>query len=144
MIEVVRMKVLVATQETQGKRKNDFNHTDSDELVRFVFECDGESVDGRCGCRRSMSGVNSLKATTTVQVKNKELNPEEYKTKIRESLQKGGWNPTEKMVVGEAKELLRIANYFPEGTVLEKRGNTFAARNPIEKSLDRNKFCKNK
>jgi len=39
---------------------------------------------------------------------------------------------------------LRIANYFPEGTVLEKRGDTFAARNPIGKSLDGNKFCKNK
>jgi hypothetical protein len=144
MIEVVKMKVLVATQETQGKRENDFNHADTDELVRFVFECDGESVDGRCGCRRSMSGVNSLKATTTVQVKSKKMSPEEYKTRIRKSLQKGGWNPTEKMVAGEAKELLRIANYFPERTVLEKRGDTFAARKPTEESLDRNKFRKSK
>lgn len=128
------MKVLVTTQETQGRRKNDFNHTDSGELVRFGFECDGESVDGGCGCRRSMCGINSQKGTTTVKVKNKELNLEEYKTKIRESLQKGGWNTTEEMVADEVKALLRIANFFSEGTVLEKRGDAFAARNPIKKS----------
>jgi len=127
-IEVMKMKVLVATKETQGKRKNDFSYTDSGEPVRFAFECDGESVDGRCGCRRSMCGMNSLKATTTVQVKNEKLSLKEYKSKIQKSLQKGGWNLTEKIIADEAKELLRIANHFPEGTVLEKRGDGFAAR----------------
>ena len=37
------------------------------ELVRFATECDGERVDGRCGCRRSMTGMSTLKATTTVR-----------------------------------------------------------------------------
>ena len=57
------MKMLVATKETQGKRRNDFCWATEGELVRFAFQCDGEAVDGRCGCRRSFCGLDSHKAS---------------------------------------------------------------------------------
>ena len=40
------MKILVATKETQGNRKNDFCFCDEEEIVKAGMECDGESVDG--------------------------------------------------------------------------------------------------
>ena len=51
------MKLLVATTKTQGQRKNDFCWVPEDEIVQFAFVCDGEKIDGSCGCRRSMSGT---------------------------------------------------------------------------------------
>ena len=62
------MKILVATKEGQGQRKNDFCWAEEGEVVKFPSECDRETVDGRCGCRRSMSGANSLKGTKTMKV----------------------------------------------------------------------------
>jgi hypothetical protein len=62
------MKVLVATEETQGRRPNDFCFTEEGELVLFGSECSRETIDGPCGCRRSLVGVRSGMATTTVRV----------------------------------------------------------------------------
>lgn len=53
------MKVMVATREGQGFRENDFSWTKENELVGFTSECDGETIDGNCGCRRSMSGFDT-------------------------------------------------------------------------------------
>ena len=60
------MKILVGTTETQGRRKNDFCYTKEGEVLCFHLECDGETVDGSCGCKRSMSGVDTNKATGIV------------------------------------------------------------------------------
>lgn len=62
------MKVLVATTKRQGMRKNDFCHATEGELVKFSFECDGEKVDGKCGCKRSMGGINSRELPTDKSV----------------------------------------------------------------------------
>jgi hypothetical protein len=59
------MKVFVSTKDGQGIRNNDFSWTNEGELVKFALECDGEKIDGKCGCRRSMSGFDTHKATTT-------------------------------------------------------------------------------
>ena len=58
-------KVLTATAATQGMRKNDFSHTEEGELVTYGLECDCEQVDGVCGCKRSLVGRSTHKATTT-------------------------------------------------------------------------------
>jgi hypothetical protein len=120
------MKVLVATKEKQGVRKNDFSWTNEGELVMFGFECDGESVDGTCGCRRSFSGFETRKATTTAKIADVKYSVDEYLRLFAESMKNAGWKrPT---MDAEACELLRIANDFPMGAVLEKRGNKVQLR----------------
>jgi len=62
------MKLLVATTQTQGQRQNDFCWATPGEILHFGSECDREGIDGACGCKRSLSGLDSLKATTTMIV----------------------------------------------------------------------------
>lgn len=128
------MKVLVATADSQGVRKNDFCNATVGELVTFCNECDGEEVDGRCGCRRSMAGLESHKATTTFQVVNRDITREDFEQKLRDSLVDAGWaglmsqEELEAQIKEDADELLRLAEYFPLGRILEKRGRNIQTR----------------
>ena len=116
------MKILVATNETQGRRENDFFWCEPGEIVKFGFECDGETIDGKCGCKRSMSGIKSFKATTTMKVVDMDITKEELKKQLIESDKKAGWNMTEDFIEEEMEELLRIADTFEVGMIVEKRG----------------------
>ena len=87
------MKVLVATNETQGARENDFCWTVEGELV-FIppIECGRGYVDDNCGCRRSMAGMVSWRATTTVKVVEREdLDPTNYYTLVVDALESQGY-----------------------------------------------------
>ncbi len=124
------LPILVATREKQGQRKNDFSWCDEDEPVRFASECDGESVDGRCGCRRSMSGMKSLKGTTTFKTVHSKMTRGEYVAMLRACYEKSGFLKLcgEVEVEREAAELLSLAAAFPVGLVIEKRGNSVKQR----------------
>ncbi len=130
------MKVLVATSETRGQRKNDFGHATDGEIVTFGSECDGEPVDGSCGCRRAMVGVESRKATTTFKVvEMPDLTLEGLAEKVHDSLKAGGWSADDEpgrrsWAADDARELARLAGFFEVGTVVEKRGKKFQARIP--------------
>ena len=131
------MKVFVATKVGQGKRDNDFCWTKEGELVAFGFECDGEDVDGNCGCRRSMSGIDSHKATTTFMVADKKrLTRTKFIEKLLKSRIKAGWIQVEgkvkekdlAWVTEDVDELIRLAKYFPTGSIMEKRGEAIQVR----------------
>jgi hypothetical protein len=127
------MKVLIATRRTQGARKNDFCHSQDGELVAFpIVECGGEKPDGPCGCARAMSGLDSLKSTTTIEVAERDLSRSEYEAAIMASYRKGGWvkdGATWDDVLREtAGDLLRLAADFPVGAVLERRGARIGQR----------------
>jgi hypothetical protein len=87
------MNALVTTNTTQGWRDNDFCWTVEGELVFMPpIECDSGSVDDACGRRRSMTGVASHRATTTVKVADREeLDPDSYFTLIRDALMYQGY-----------------------------------------------------
>ena len=128
-------RVLVATREKQGQRKNDFCWATEGELVTFSMECDGETVDGGCGCRRSFSGVESLLATTTAKVvETRGMSKASLADILAASLDKAGWGKlmSKDAVDGWARknagELLRIAARFREGDVVEKRGDTIQTK----------------
>ena len=72
-----RMKVVTATSQTQGWRDNDFCWTVEGELLFFApLECGRGSIDDNCGCRHSMAGLWSHRATTTMKViERSNLNP---------------------------------------------------------------------
>lgn len=126
--------VLATTHETQGKRKNDFCNPPEGELVTFGSQCDGGTVDDRCGCRRSMTGLASLSATTTMKVAKFEGTADDIFKTYRQFYVRGGWDKlmqphqVEKAVVEDVKNILRITNGFSEGTILERRGSTFRVR----------------
>jgi hypothetical protein len=127
------MKVLVSTRETQGFRKSDFCFVPEGELVGFGMECDGEKVDGGCGCRRSMVGLLCMKATTTIAVCESELTEEYLFKKIMEHLEKSGWaalmkEETEKNAKADLRSLVRLSEIFPSGSIIEKRGTQFMVR----------------
>ncbi len=122
------MKIFVATEETQGRRSNDFCFVPEGEIVTFGFECDADdNIDGNCGCRRSMVGIKCHKATTTFKVADVRLTKKGYVRMIQTSLNERGFG----QVIDakkEAEELLRLASHFPVGAVVEKRGSVFRVR----------------
>lgn len=128
------MKLMVATKQGQGKRKSDFTWATEGEIVIFAFECDDEGIDGGCGCKRSMSGIDSHKATTTMVIVEVNITPKELTEKILASLTSGGW--TKAMGLKQAKahaqevadELIKVGNYFDIGEVIEKRGDSIQRR----------------
>jgi len=128
------MKVLVATKEAQGQRKNDYSFVPEGELVCFGFECDGEGIDGSCGCRRGMGGMVSHTATTTFKVADLPMTVADFEAALLREKVSGGWikepvsDKDRGWVHTDAVELLRLADAFPVGVVLEKRGAKIRAR----------------
>lgn len=137
------MKVLVATKEKQGMRKNDFSFTREGELVTFTgMECDGEKVDGNCGCRRSMCGVETHKATTTFKVVDMPIEKEVFYECLKINLVSTGWaglmgkDKAWAIVFKDVMELMSLADKFEVGTVLEKRGGTIQVRTNVKEEID--------
>jgi len=128
------MKLFVSTHETQGQRSNDFCWCEDDELVHWSSECGGETIDGPCGCRRSMAGLVSLKATTTFKVVDRPgYNVQALADVIHRSYELGGWIKPGSWdgtttSLDEAVEIERVASQFPVGTVLERRGDEIVER----------------
>ncbi len=122
------MNVIVATKKTQSARPNDFSFAEPNELVRFGSECDGETVDGSCGCKRSLVGVSSGKGTTTFKVAQAKITLEEFKRILRESFKRLGWQVNEKEIESEATILLQIAASFEVGDILERRAEGIMKR----------------
>ena len=139
------MKVLTATSETQEWRDNDFSHTVDGELVFFPpLECGRGSVDDDCGCRRSMAGLTSHRATTTIKVLEREdLDPAGYFVIIADGLQSQGYVTDELLATPDVNEwvhhltneLLYLASRCPVGTVLERRGDLMSIRTPTDENI---------
>ncbi len=122
--------MFVATKETQGERKSDFCFVACGELLRFATECDGERIDGPCGCRRSLVGIQCHKATTTFVVQEAPISEQEFAEKLSSSYAEAGFGNflTSDDAREEAMQLMQLASSFPTGCVVEKRGNKFVSR----------------
>lgn len=126
------MKVLVATEKTQGKRRNDFCFVPEGEIVVFgAIQCTGESIDGKCGCKRSMTGLECGKATTTMQVVEREITPAQLKEMVVRHMEKGGYGSGDNVrefADETVNTLTEILENFPLNSILEKRGRKFNLR----------------
>ncbi len=122
------MKLLVATKQGQGKRTNDFFWANEGEIVRFGMECDGEEVDGGCGCRRALSGIMTAKGTTTMEVAELPIDVEDLTNLMVVSLKLGGWDALKDRAKDLAQEMINAAEPFPVGAVVERRGDEFLTR----------------
>src|ERR1700722_20548859 len=125
------MKVLTATSRTQGQRDNDFHWCIEGELVHFGMVCaaDRTDPDGRCGCGRSFSGLNSHHATTTAMIREVDFSPADYLEALRSSLDQQGWDSSQ--VVHEVAALQCLAQHWPAGAVLERRLDQIVMREVI-------------
>ena len=127
------MRLFVATHATQGTRKNDFDHVPDGEIVVFpLSECDDERVDGPCGCRRAMFGLDSNVGTTTAQVVDVPLlTHEDLVARLRLARMKTGLvvePEVEDLVREEADELMQMGLDFSLGAIVERRGNQLRLR----------------
>ena len=130
------MNIFVSTKETQGRRKNDFCFVPDNEPVLFGSACACESVDGKCGCKRSLVGAYCHIATTTFKVVNTPMSERDYVERMLQSSRDAGWPIDENkelysIVYEDIQEILKMADYFKEGDILERRGNKIKTRQRV-------------
>ena len=131
------MKLLVATARTQQTRASDFCFVPEGEPVTFGLACHSGrgSIDRGCGCQRCLVGVGCRKGTTTFEVAERpDLDREGLITLLRDSVMAAYGLPlreAETQAAREADELSRLAELFPVGTVLEKRGRKLQSRGAV-------------
>jgi hypothetical protein len=126
------VKLLTATNLSQGYRDNDFDFCVEGELVHIDPPCakDRRDPDGPCGCGRSFGGLNSHYATTTAMIRDLDgFTEADYVEALRSSLDQQGWDSSQ--AVHEAAALYCLAQHWPAGTVLERRLDQIAARRSI-------------
>lgn len=60
------MRVIIAKNDTEQPRDDDFCHTDAGELLTFpAIVCEGPKAHrDACGCGRAFAGIDSQRATT--------------------------------------------------------------------------------
>jgi len=135
------MKLLVSTRKGQGVRGNDFCFVpDGDPVHIMPFGCDGEIVDGPCGCKRSAGGILNGKGTTTFTVAEvpEIKDVDDLEGLLISSYSRGGWlnkrsgEAENKEFLGhirkEARRLEALALKFRPGQVLERRGRIIQRR----------------
>lgn len=122
------LKVLVATQDTQGQRDDDYNWTVEGELVWVQEPCatDLRRMPNACGCGRGFAGVASHRATSTAKVVESSLTLTEYIAAIRTTLADGGWPPSSAESI--AQGLVTFASEWEEGSVLQRDVWVFESR----------------
>lgn len=129
------MKLLIATNLTQGKRTNDFNHADDGEILIYPKTCNhgSKSPDSPCGCNRCMIGIITHKCTTTMQVAEVNITQEKFANDYVGAMQDAGFHNA---LTEEAIEMNKLLAYdlierierFNIGDVLEYRSDKFRKR----------------
>lgn len=120
------VRVLVATEETQGDRGDDYSWATPGELVMFgvIYATDLRGTGRGCGCGRAFAGLHSERATTTAEVAEWPGSLDDLVLAFRDSLARGGWlqygtaEDAEEMVRLSVLDMLLVADRYPVGTVL--------------------------
>jgi hypothetical protein len=127
------LKLLTATNETQGFRDNDFALCVEGELVHIGVVCsrDEGDPDGGCGCGRSFAGLNSHLATTTAMVREiPGFTDDDYVLAIRSSLEQQGCDPS--FAEHEAALLRILVRDWPVGAIVERRLDEIVVRQVVQ------------
>jgi hypothetical protein len=134
------MKVLVATREMQGFSSKDFCFCQDEEILLFpIFECTDHGRACECGCSRSFSGTQSLKATTTAKVVEMKISTAEFVCEIHAAYMKGKWDQLfskqdlRDKVKDQVARLLNCASFFPVGTIVERSEEKVRSRGKLSK-----------
>ena len=127
------MLVLVATKATQGARRSDYADCVEGELVWMLDACpeSRRKPDGKCPCGRSFRGLSSDRGTTTALVTDlPDLTRIDYENALAASFDARGWCLCCYMrTVSEiVDELISFAEFWPVGTVIERRVDLIQGR----------------
>jgi hypothetical protein len=124
------MRVLVATNATQGTRTEDCCGTVEGELVRLPVVLPGHPAG--TDRPRGFLGVSSRAITTTAKVSNrKHLDPHVLAQLFEEDWRDRGLEVGEalrRLIGSEVVRLTHVAEHFALGTVLERDGPSVRAR----------------
>lgn len=121
-----KMKIIVATSETQGQQPGDFNYVPEGEVV-IVSDCD--CLHAVCECSRSMVGALCGRGTTTMKVIESDLTRYDYLCLIREANKcYEGLGIDQSVFDAQADALLELATQFPAGAVIERNREVFQQR----------------
>lgn len=121
--------MLVATTRTQGRRGHDTISCSPGELVDVTSSCDSRSE--RCGCCRLFTGLTSRLTTSTAEVVERELTLDAYVAAHHASLLRAGLSDEPRIrALAEtyARQMARVAEDFPLGTVVERSGTWIRKR----------------
>ncbi len=123
------MRLLVATNELQGIRSDDYAWTVEGELV--VAESSA-CADPRCGCARGFSGLASSRATTTAMVVDlPHIDLGTLREAVWDHLERAGWqdlladddlDEIGEIVDEHVDNIDTICSAYAVGTVLERHG----------------------
>lgn len=106
----------------------DFHHALDGELVTpALLPCDCPD----CGCRRSMAGIASARATSMFTVAELPMTFTEYVGALRDGLQRQGWwraDSDDGWLLPLAAGLSRAAALLPEGAPLQLRDTVVSVR----------------
>ena len=125
------MHLMVATRHTQGQRDDDYARTTDGELAFLpILECDwGDPASYNRGARYFI-GLESGKETTTAEIIDRAIEPDDIVDYVDEKLATVGWTAAARRREAQrlAFEMLGIAARYPPGTVVEKRGSQIRPR----------------
>lgn len=125
------MLILVSTKAGQKLRPGDFCWVAEGEPVVLGFECDGEAVNGKCGCRRSMVGISDRRATTTFTVFDRpDLDEAGFVALIKPGVERAGFKAgqVDSEVSYQIRFIKAVTADFVPGIVLERRGRIVRIR----------------
>ncbi len=127
------MRVLVATTRTNGRVEDDCYACVEGELVLVDEPClehPDRDTGSECRCGRTFVGLGSRGATSTALVVESELRESDVREAVRGGLEDRGVVDPDRTTRDRAEELvdealdrvLAVAEHFPPGTVVGRRG----------------------
>ena len=128
------MKIFVASDNGQGDRKSDYYWLINGEPVMLGFDCDRDrdDIDGGCGCRRGVVGMDSAKAGTTFTVEDRNVTVNQYRRMHLEAYIRQGWLKEGDSLPSDLRaacdEWADSARNYYVGDVIERRGDTIQRR----------------
>ena len=137
------MKVLVATDKTQGEVTGDYTYCVPGEMLWITMVCDTDRLypERGCGCGRGFGGLVSHRATTTAEVAERDFSEDDLRLAIRTSLTDQGWlsadlSPLQAAAFVEevAEDVRAIAEPLPVGFIVRRNLDEFHAFPPRQKT----------
>lgn len=137
------MKVLVATDRTQGDVAGDYTYCVPGEILWITMVCDTDRLypESGCGCGRGFGGLISHRATTTAEVAERDFIEEDLRLAIRTSLTDQGWlhadlSPQQAAAFVEevAEDVRAIAEPLPVGSIVRRNVDEFHASPPRQQA----------
>jgi hypothetical protein len=133
------MKLLVATERTQGDMAGDYTYCVPGELLWITMVCgrDRRDPEQGCGCGRGFGGLTSHRATTTAEVAERDFPEYGLRLAISTSLTDQGWLRPDAAVLERTKfvdeviaDIQSIVEPLPVGTIVRRNIDDFHAFPP--------------